>query len=60
MPWIGKSLGVVNFILGGTGLEKRKYPMQTVCDLRPAEEVSLKLADGFGAAVSMPSCPAGE
>ncbi|HEV2355352.1 MAG TPA: hypothetical protein VGR89_13975, partial [Puia sp.] len=29
MPWVGKGLGIVNFILGGTGLEKRKYPLQT-------------------------------
>ena len=26
LPWIGKGMGIVNFILGGTGLEKRKYP----------------------------------
>ena len=28
MPWIGKRLGVSNFILDGTGLEKRKYPLR--------------------------------
>ncbi|MDD5673224.1 MAG: DUF3857 domain-containing protein, partial [Chitinivibrionales bacterium] len=56
-PWIGKHLGVINFILGGAGLEKRKYPMRTyyACGLR--EDVSLKLADNFIAAVSMPACP---
>ena len=26
VPWIGKNFGVVNFILGGCGLDKRKYP----------------------------------
>jgi transglutaminase-like putative cysteine protease len=56
VPWIGKRLGMVNFILGGTGLEKRKYPLQTelACGLR--EDISIKLADGFAEAVSMPSC----
>ena len=57
VPWIGKNFGIVNFILGGTGLEKRKYPMQTyfACGLK--EDVSIKMAGGFAGAVSMPSCP---
>jgi transglutaminase-like putative cysteine protease len=56
LPWIGKGLGVVNFILGGTGLDKRKYPMETwvTCGLR--EDLSLKLGPGFGQALSLPSC----
>ncbi|WP_040546497.1 DUF3857 domain-containing protein [Pedosphaera parvula] len=56
VPWIGEKLGMINFILGGTGLEKRKYPLQTrvVCGLK--EEISLKLDDGFAEAVSLPSC----
>jgi transglutaminase-like putative cysteine protease len=56
VPWIGKSFGIVNFILGGAGLEKRKYPMQTTVTCGLQEDVSVKLADGFGNAVSMPSC----
>ena len=57
VPWIGKHLGVVNFILGGAGLEKRKYPMRTsvACGLR--EDIAIKLAADFTAAVSMPTCP---
>jgi len=56
LPWIGKGLGVVNFILGGAGLEKRKYPMQTwvTCGLK--EDLSLKLGPGFGQPLSLPSC----
>ncbi|HWX21734.1 MAG TPA: DUF3857 domain-containing protein [Candidatus Binatia bacterium] len=56
VPWVGKDLGVVNFILGGAGLEKRKYPLQTyvACGLR--EDISVQLADGFTGALSMPSC----
>jgi transglutaminase-like putative cysteine protease len=54
MPWIGKRLGVLNFILDGTGLEKRKYPLMTEVTCGVQEEVSLKLAGGLGGAVSLP------
>ncbi len=57
LPWIGKELGIVNFILGGTGLEKRKYPMQTYVACGLEEAISLQLSGGFGPAVSLPSCP---
>ena len=56
VPWIGKRLGIINFILGGTGLEKRKYPMRTEYTCGLAEDVSIKLGTGFGTAVSMPDC----
>jgi transglutaminase-like putative cysteine protease len=55
MPWIGKDFGIVNFILNGAGLDKRKYPMQTSVACGLEEGISLKLADGFGKAVSLPS-----
>ncbi len=57
VPWIGSGLGVINFILRDTGLEKRIYPMQTGATCGLQEEVSLKLGDGFAGAVSMPDCP---
>lgn len=55
LPWVGKGLGVANFILGGTGLEKRKYPIQTsvACGLR--EDISVKLGEGFAGSISMPT-----
>jgi transglutaminase-like putative cysteine protease len=56
VPWIGKRLGIINFILGGTGLEKRKYPMRTDYTCGLAEDVSLKLGAGFGAPVALPQC----
>jgi len=56
VPWIGKDLGVVNFILGGTGLEKRRFPMQTEVTCGIHEDVSLRLAPGFTGTVSMPAC----
>jgi transglutaminase-like putative cysteine protease len=55
LPWIGKDFGVVNFILDSAGLDKRKYPMQTFVACGMAEAISLKLAPGFGQAVSLPS-----
>jgi transglutaminase-like putative cysteine protease len=56
LPWIGKSLGVVNFILGGTGLDKRKYPLRTEVTCGLEEEVSVNLAADYAGAVSMPTC----
>ncbi len=43
LPWIGKSFGIVNFILDGAGLDKRKYPLQTSVACGLAEGISLKL-----------------
>ena len=55
VPWIGKRLGVVNFILDGTGLEKRKYPLETEVTCGVQEDISLKLAGGFTGAAALPS-----
>jgi transglutaminase-like putative cysteine protease len=57
VPWIGSHFGLVNTLLAGTGLNKRKYPMRTAaaCGLR--EDVSLKLGAGFATADAMPVCP---
>lgn len=57
LPWIGKSVGMLNFILRDAGLEKRKYPMQTGTTCGLDEQVSLKLGDGFDQVVSLPQCP---
>ncbi|MEI8289195.1 MAG: DUF3857 domain-containing protein [Verrucomicrobiota bacterium] len=56
VPWIGRGLGVVNFILRDTGLEKRKYPLQTWVTCGLEETVQLKLDKGFAGAESLPSC----
>ena len=56
VPWIGSGLGVVNFILQDTGLEKRKYPLQTGATCGLVETVSLKLDNGFAGSISMPTC----
>ena len=57
VPWIGKNFGVVNFILGGCGLDKRKYPMRTEVACGLQEDISLEMTGGFAGAVSMPACP---
>jgi len=55
VPWIGKRFGVVNFILDGTGLEKRKYPLETEITCGVHEDISLKLARGFTGTAVLPA-----
>jgi hypothetical protein len=55
LPWIGKGMGIVNYVLGGAGLEKRKYPLRTYIACGVQEEITIKLDDGFTAAISLPS-----
>jgi hypothetical protein len=55
LPWIGKGMGIASFILGGTGLEKRKYPLRTEIACGVREDISIKLGDGFNGAVSLPA-----
>ena len=55
LPWMGKGLGIVNFILGGAGLEQRKYPLRTEIACGLSEEISIQLGEGFSGTVSMPS-----
>ncbi len=56
VPWIGNDMGVVNFILKGTGLDQRKYPLQTQVACGLDEQISLKLGDGFAGSDAMPIC----
>lgn len=55
LPWLGKSLGYVNFVLANTGLDKRRYPMETkiTCGLR--ERITLRVGDSLGKPVVLPS-----
>ena len=55
-PWIGKDFGIINYVLDGTGLEKRKYPLQTEVACGLQEDVSLRLEGGFRGPVSLPEC----
>ena len=56
LPWIGGHVGMVNFILRGTGLDKRKYPLDTTTTCGLEEKLTLKLDPGFGDAISLPTC----
>ncbi len=55
VPWIGKHFGIVNFLLEGTDLEKRKYPLETEVTCGLQETVNLQLGSGFAGPVAMPS-----
>jgi len=54
LPWMGRTVGIVNFILGKTGLEKRKYPLRTdiACGVRESLKIDLKNA--VGAKIAIP------
>ena len=60
VPWIGKHFGLVNSILGGTGLDKRKYAMRTRVASGLDEQISLVLSGDFATLESIPVCPAVE
>lgn len=53
-PWVGMSIGLVNWVLGDAGLEKRRYPFDTEVTCGAKEEFTLDLADAVGAAISLP------
>jgi hypothetical protein len=55
LPWLGRSLGYVNFVIYETGLDKRLYPMETqiTCGLR--ERITLRVNDSLGDPVVLPS-----
>ena len=55
LPWLGGSIGYVNFVIGATGLEKRRYPMETqiTCGLR--ERITLQVGESFGKPYVLPS-----
>ncbi|MGA3006347.1 MAG: DUF3857 domain-containing protein [Opitutaceae bacterium] len=55
MPWIGRSFGVANFILNGTGLDQRKYPLETQVTCGVSESIKLKLDPNFAQVLSLPA-----
>ncbi|HLX69161.1 MAG TPA: DUF3857 domain-containing protein [Verrucomicrobiae bacterium] len=58
LPWISRDLGIANrLLLGSTGLDKRKYPLQTEVACGAREDVSLKLTGGFAEPLSLPEFP---
>lgn len=57
LPRLGTNVGMVNFVLGKTGLKKRKYPLKTdiACGVR--EHLQLTLDPSLGKLLVTPTFP---
>jgi len=53
-PSIGVRVGMINFIIGNTGLQKRKYPMKTQIACGIKESFDMKLDGCVGAPIEVP------
>jgi len=53
--WIGASVGMANFIIGQTGLEKRKYPLKTDYACGVKESFQIDIGDAVGKRIAMPN-----
>ena len=56
LPRLGNSLGYANFLIGQTGLEKRKYPLYTRITAGIRETLELELPENPGA-LNIPNYP---
>lgn len=54
LPWLGTSLGYVNFIVGPTGLKERTYTLETEIACGVEETVSIEISNAFGQPVRIP------
>jgi transglutaminase-like putative cysteine protease len=54
LPLLGTSVGMVNFILGQTGLEKRKYPLMTEVACGVDEQIAVNIDPALGGIEVMP------
>ncbi len=55
LPWLGTAIGYANFIVGQTGLHKRKYPMDIGMTCGTRETVALHYNKALGTVESLPS-----
>jgi transglutaminase-like putative cysteine protease len=57
LPSLGTRIGLVNFIIGQTGLLERRFPLytQVACGVR--ENLNLRIAPAVGSFVSLPHSP---
>ena len=46
LPWLSESIGYVNFLIGNTGLEKRRFPLETETACGVSEMIDLRFEDG--------------
>lgn len=49
LPWLGGNIGIVNYIIGTTGLTERKYPLVTEVACGYSEKINLTLPENFKA-----------
>ena len=54
-PWLGSSIGLVNFLIGKTGLEKRKYPLVTEIACGVSEVFTVDLKNALGEEIALPN-----
>lgn len=54
LPWLGTSLGYANFVIGQTGLEKRRFPMETGITCGVEEHILIDASDSLGAPYALP------
>lgn len=55
LPWLSESIGYVNFLIGNTGLDRRRYPLETETACGVDERIDLRFAPGTaGKAVAVP------
>ncbi len=57
-PWFGASVGLVNFALGQTGLERRRFPLTLDAACGVKERFTLEVAEALGEPLSLPKPPA--
>ena len=54
LPWLGRNVGYVNWLLGTTGLEERKYPFETEIACGVNEKITIKAGTAFNTLVEAP------
>ena len=54
-PWLGRSVGMVNFVLGKTGLGKRRFPLVTDVTCGVVEHFELDLGNAVEDVVAIPA-----
>ncbi|MFP4105423.1 MAG: DUF3857 domain-containing protein [Phycisphaerae bacterium] len=55
LPSLGHRVGMVNFILGKTGLEKRQYPLKTGIACGVQESISIQVDPSLGKVIAIPA-----
>ena len=53
---IGNRVGIVNFVLGKTGLQERRFPLETRYTCGVKEDINIQLDPKLGDVVSLPHC----